>query len=117
MIELSGIFAIEKNCWPQLLLALMQEFHFLLLIFQVAQLRDAIKEKQVMIDDLDDSQKVLILTHELLIRDFDKLKLDEVEKSRKLDELLVANQRRVQSRQDLKVCAHYVPSHASWRPL
>ena len=72
----------------------------------MAALRDEITEKQAVIEDLRDSKRELTLIHEQLVRDFDKLKLDEADKSHKLHELLVANERREQARQDLKVCAH-----------
>nr|CAG4634618.1 EOG090X014G [Alona affinis] len=69
---------------------------------QVAALRDEITEKQTVIEDLRDSKRELTLIHEQLVRDFDRLKLDEADKSHKLHELLTANERREQARQDLK---------------
>ena len=54
----------------------------------------------------NESNRVAILmAHGQLICDFDKLKLDE--ESRQLSELIVENERREQSRQDLKVCVKF----------
>ena len=69
----------------------------------MAALRDEITEKQTVIEDLRDSKREITLIHEQLVRDFDRLKLDESDKSHKLQELLTANERREQARQDLKV--------------
>ena len=71
---------------------------------QVATLRDEITEKQTLIEDLRDSKRELTLIHEQLVRDYDRLKQEESDKSNKLHELLSANERREQARQDLKVC-------------
>jgi len=69
---------------------------------QVATLRDEITEKQTLIEDLRDSKRELSLVHEQLVRDYDKLKQEESDKSLRLHELLSANERREQARQDLK---------------
>jgi len=69
----------------------------------VATLRDEITEKQTLIEDLRDSKRELTLVHEQLVRDYDKLKQEESDKSLRLHELLSANERREQARQDLKV--------------
>lgn len=69
----------------------------------MATLRDEITEKQAVIENLRDSNRELTLVHEQLVRDHDRLKLDEADKSHKLHELLTANERREQARQDLKV--------------
>lgn len=58
-----------------------------------------------MIEDLRDSKRELTLIHEQLVRDYERLKQDEADKSQKLQELLTANERREQARQDLKVCS------------
>ena len=73
-----------------------------MILTQLATLRDEITEKQTMIEDLRDSKRELTLIHEQLARDHDRLRQDESDKSHKLQELLVANERREQARQDLK---------------
>lgn len=70
---------------------------------KVAMLRDEITDKQTVIEDLRDSKRELTLIHEQLVRDYDRLKQEESDKSHKLQELLGANERREQARQDLKV--------------
>nr|CAG4638948.1 EOG090X014G [Daphnia magna] len=69
---------------------------------QVAMLRDEITDKQTVIEDLRDSKRELTLIHEQLVRDHERLKQEESDKSHKLQELLGANERREQARQDLK---------------
>lgn len=69
----------------------------------MAALRDEITEKQTVIEDLRDSKRELTLIHEQLVRDHERLKQEEADKSHKLQELLGANERREQARQDLKV--------------
>ncbi len=72
-------------------------------IGKVAMLRDEITDKQTVIEDLRDSKRELTLIHEQLVRDHERLKQEEADKSHKLHELLGANERREQARQDLKV--------------
>merc|ERR1711936_707179 len=69
---------------------------------QVAQLRNEITEKQTAMEDLRDNNQALTLATEALQRDHDKLKEEEQEKSRRLQELIALNERREQARQDLK---------------
>jgi len=69
---------------------------------QVSQLRNEITERQQLVDDLKDKNQALDLATEQLQRDFDKLKEEEQEKSRRLQELVQLNERREQARQDLK---------------
>nr|SVE70258.1 EOG090X014G [Daphnia similis] len=69
---------------------------------QVAMLRDEITDKQTVIEDLRDSKRELTLIHEQLVRDHERIKQEESDKSHKLQELLGANERREQARQDLK---------------
>ena len=69
---------------------------------QVAQLRNEITEKQTAMDELRDNNQALTLATEALQRDHDKLKEEEQEKSRRLQELIALNERREQARQDLK---------------
>jgi len=69
---------------------------------QVASLRNEITEKQSSIDELKDANQALSLASEQLQRDHEKLKEEEQEKSRRLQEMIALNERREQARQDLK---------------
>ena len=69
---------------------------------QVSTLRNEITERQQLVDELKDKNQALDLATEQLQRDFDKLKEEEQEKSRRLQELVQLNERREQARQDLK---------------
>jgi len=69
---------------------------------QVSQLRNEITERQQLVDDFKDKNQALDLATEQLQRDYDKLKEEEQEKSRRLQELVQLNERREQARQDLK---------------
>ena len=69
---------------------------------QVSQLRNEITERQGLVDELKDKNQALDLATEQLQRDYDKLKEEEQEKSRRLQELVQLNERREQARQDLK---------------
>merc|ERR1712223_2122104 len=69
---------------------------------QGAQLRNEITEKQTAMEELRDNNQALTLATEALQRDHDKLKEEEQEKSRRLQELIALNERREQARQDLK---------------
>merc|ERR1711988_1644974 len=55
---------------------------------QVSQLRNEITERQQLVDDLKDKNQALDLATEQLQRDYDKLKEEEQEKSRRLQELV-----------------------------
>ncbi|XP_066302005.1 kinesin heavy chain-like isoform X3 [Branchiostoma lanceolatum] len=69
---------------------------------QVARLRDEIEQKQGHIDQLRDQNQKMILEHEKLQSDYEKLKEEEAEKSRKLAELTLQTDRRQQAQADLK---------------
>merc|ERR1719180_232455 len=69
---------------------------------QLAQLRNEITEKQTGMEELRDNNQALTLATEALQRDHDKLKEEEQEKARRLQELIALNERREQARQDLK---------------
>ncbi|CAG0916136.1 unnamed protein product [Notodromas monacha] len=69
---------------------------------QVASLRDEIAVKQAQIEELNDARQKLTLAHEKLNQDYERLKMDDQEKSCKLKELTVLNDRREQARLDLK---------------
>lgn len=69
---------------------------------QVSTLRDTITEKQALMDEIKDEHQKMTLAFEQLQRDHDKLKEDETEKSKKLQELQILNEHREQAKQDLK---------------
>ncbi|XP_060683807.1 kinesin heavy chain [Hemiscyllium ocellatum] len=69
---------------------------------QLARLRDEIDEKQKIIDELRDLNQKLVLEQEKLNSDFEKLKMEEHEKSVKLQKLVLLNDKREQAKQDLK---------------
>uniref|UniRef100_A0A8D9A8Y4 Kinesin-like protein n=1 Tax=Cacopsylla melanoneura TaxID=428564 RepID=A0A8D9A8Y4_9HEMI len=69
---------------------------------QVAELRDEIADKQAMITELKDMNQKYLLSHEAIKNDYEKLKKEEQEKSEKLQELILTNERREQARKDLK---------------
>ena len=56
---------------------------------QVAQLRNEITEKQAVVETLKDDSQKLSLAYEQLQRDYEKLKTDEAEKSKKLQVIIV----------------------------
>jgi kinesin family protein 5 len=69
---------------------------------QVASLRDEISEKQQQISELRDETQKLTLAHQQTSNEFEKLKQEEAEKSGRLQELILTNERREQARKDLK---------------
>uniref|UniRef100_A0A023EX60 Kinesin-like protein n=1 Tax=Aedes albopictus TaxID=7160 RepID=A0A023EX60_AEDAL len=69
---------------------------------QVATLRDEISEKQEFINELKDTNQKLSLAHQQMTADYEKLRQEEAEKSAKLQELMLTNERREQARKDLK---------------
>ncbi|XP_055681454.1 kinesin heavy chain [Lutzomyia longipalpis] len=69
---------------------------------QVATLRDEISEKQEAINELKDLNQKLTLAHQQMSSDYEKLKQEEADKSNKLQELILTNERREQARKDLK---------------
>ncbi|XP_055585559.1 kinesin heavy chain [Uranotaenia lowii] len=69
---------------------------------QVSALRDEISEKQEFINELKDTNQKLSLAHQQMTADYEKLKQEEAEKSAKLQELMLTNERREQARKDLK---------------
>ena len=68
----------------------------------MSTLRNEIDDKQAQIEDHRDTLQKLTLAHEQLQRDYERLKEDEHDKSKKLQELLSVNERREQAKQDLK---------------
>lgn len=69
---------------------------------QVSDLRDEITDKQTMINELKDMNQKYLLAHQQIQTDYEKLKKEESEKSEKLQELILTNERREQARKDLK---------------
>ncbi|XP_013859604.1 kinesin heavy chain isoform 5A [Austrofundulus limnaeus] len=69
---------------------------------QLGCLRDEINEKQKIIDDLTDCNQKQQLELEQLHGDFDRLRSQEHQKSRQLEELTFLCERHEQSKQDLK---------------
>uniref|UniRef100_A0A8D2LUC1 Kinesin-like protein n=1 Tax=Varanus komodoensis TaxID=61221 RepID=A0A8D2LUC1_VARKO len=69
---------------------------------QISSLRDEVEAKEKLITDLQDQNQKMMLEQERLRIEHDKLKATDQEKSRKLHELTVMQDRREQARQDLK---------------
>uniref|UniRef100_A0A0K8TN52 Kinesin-like protein n=1 Tax=Tabanus bromius TaxID=304241 RepID=A0A0K8TN52_TABBR len=69
---------------------------------QVAELRDEISAKQEAMNELKDINQKLLLAHQQMTSDYEKLKQEEAEKSAKLQEIILTNERREQARKDLK---------------
>ncbi|XP_026545272.1 kinesin-1 heavy chain-like [Notechis scutatus] len=69
---------------------------------QISSLRDEVEAKEKLITDLQDQNQKMMLEQERLRIEYDKLKTVDQEKSRKLHELIVMQDRREQARQDLK---------------
>ncbi|KAM7375468.1 hypothetical protein PAMA_014536 [Pampus argenteus] len=69
---------------------------------QLGRLRDEIEDKQRMLDELTDLNQGLLLEQERLMSDYDKLKAEDQEKDAKLQKLMLLNEQREQTREDLK---------------
>ncbi|XP_075165927.1 kinesin heavy chain [Haematobia irritans] len=69
---------------------------------QVSELRDEIIAKQHEMEEMKDVHQKLILAHQQMATDYEKLKQEEAEKSNKLQEIILTNERREQARKDLK---------------
>jgi len=69
---------------------------------QVATLRDQITEKQALMEELKDQNQKVTLAFEQMQRDYDKLKEEETDKSKRLGEFIMMNEHREQAKQDLK---------------
>ncbi|KAM9200117.1 kinesin-1 heavy chain isoform 1-T1 [Mergus octosetaceus] len=69
---------------------------------QISSLRDEVDAKEKLITELQDQNQKMMLEQERLRVEHEKLKATDQEKSRKLHELTVMQDRREQARQDLK---------------
>nr|XP_034985069.1 kinesin-1 heavy chain isoform X2 [Zootoca vivipara] len=69
---------------------------------QISSLRDEVEAKEKLITELQDQNQKMMLEQERLRIEHDKLKATDQDKSRKLHELTVMQDRREQARQDLK---------------
>ncbi|KAL6424270.1 hypothetical protein ACFW04_009832 [Cataglyphis niger] len=69
---------------------------------QVAALRDELSQKQELISELKDLNQKFTLAHQQMQADYERLKQEEANKSVKLQELVLLNERRDQARKDLK---------------
>ncbi|KAM7072463.1 kinesin-1 heavy chain isoform 2-T2 [Acridotheres tristis] len=69
---------------------------------QISSLRDEVDAKEKLITELQDQNQKMMLEQERLRVEHEKLKVTDQEKSRKLHELTVMQDRREQARQDLK---------------
>ncbi|XP_062844220.1 kinesin-1 heavy chain-like isoform X2 [Trichomycterus rosablanca] len=69
---------------------------------QISSLRDELDSKEKLITDLQDQNQKIMLEQERLRVEHEKLKSADQDKSRKLQELTVMQDRREQARQDLK---------------
>uniref|UniRef100_A0A8C4RWZ7 Kinesin-like protein n=1 Tax=Erpetoichthys calabaricus TaxID=27687 RepID=A0A8C4RWZ7_ERPCA len=69
---------------------------------QISSLRDELDKKEKLITELQDLNQKIMLEQERLRVEHEKLKTTDQEKSRKLHELTVMQDRREQARQDLK---------------
>uniref|UniRef100_A0A1A9UP03 Kinesin-like protein n=1 Tax=Glossina austeni TaxID=7395 RepID=A0A1A9UP03_GLOAU len=69
---------------------------------QVSELRDEIIAKQHEMDEMKDVHQKLVLAHQQMTADYEKLKQEEAEKSSRLQEIILNNERREQARKDLK---------------
>ncbi|XP_039953994.1 kinesin heavy chain [Bactrocera neohumeralis] len=69
---------------------------------QVSELRDEILAKQHEMSEMKDVYQKLILAHQQMTVDYEKLKQEEADKSNKLQDIILTNERREQARKDLK---------------
>uniref|UniRef100_A0A1A9X3K6 Kinesin-like protein n=1 Tax=Glossina brevipalpis TaxID=37001 RepID=A0A1A9X3K6_9MUSC len=69
---------------------------------QVSELRDEIIAKQHEMDEMKDVHQKLVLAHQQMTADYEKLKQEEADKSNRLQEIILNNERREQARKDLK---------------
>eukprot|EP00061_Rhincodon_typus_P015695 g43510.t1 len=81
---------------------------------QISSLRDEIEKQEKLITDLQDQNQKMMLEQERLHVEHEKLKTVDQEKSRKLHELTIMQDRREQARQDLKGLEETVVSEVEY---
>ncbi|EDW02664.1 kinesin heavy chain [Drosophila grimshawi] len=69
---------------------------------QVSELRDEITAKQHEMNEMKDVHQKLLLAHQQMTVDYEKVKQDEADKSNKLQDIIQTSERREQARKDLK---------------
>ncbi|CAF2448869.1 unnamed protein product [Rotaria sp. Silwood2] len=69
---------------------------------QLTSLRDEIRARETQMEILKDSLQKLQLSYEKLFGDYEKLKKEETDKSSRLQEMTLQQERREQAKQDLK---------------
>ncbi|KAH8285336.1 hypothetical protein KR054_007788 [Drosophila jambulina] len=69
---------------------------------QVSELRDENAAKQHELDEMKDVHQKLLLAHQQMTVDYEKLRHEEAEKSNELQTIILTTERREQARKDLK---------------
>ncbi|KAH8269407.1 hypothetical protein KR018_002503 [Drosophila ironensis] len=69
---------------------------------QVSELRDEIAAKQHEMDEMKDVHQKLLLAHQQMTVDYEKVRQEEADKSNELQNIIMTNERREQARKDLK---------------
>ncbi|EDW91955.1 kinesin heavy chain [Drosophila yakuba] len=69
---------------------------------QVSELRDEIAAKQHEMDEMKDVHQKLLLAHQQMTVDYEKVRQEDAEKSSELQNIILTNERREQARKDLK---------------
>ena len=76
--------------------------------WQLEEAVESLNEQCAVVKNLRDSNSDLTLVYEQLLRDYDVLKSDDADKSKKLLELLTANNRREYAQLNQKVLTYQV---------
>ncbi len=76
--------------------------------WQLEEAVESLNEQCAVVKNLRDSNRDLTLVYEQLLRDYDVLKSDDADKSKKLLELLTANNRREYAQLNKKVLSYQV---------
>lgn len=97
LVNVSFSFRLNNN-------SLFKRVFVILLLFKVAALRDELSQKQELISELKDLNQKFTLAHQQMQADYERLKQEEANKSVKLQELVLLNERREQVRLNLKKC-------------